>query len=310
MHTILQSRAAVVLSALVLVLAGGAATAVGMRAASDGVVHSCVTKRTGEPRIVDSGGRCGKGERALSWNQKGPRGPRGVQGVPGVIGSIDELDGTPCRGGTGTLHVGWKLGGVLDVTCVDGSTLTVTKSSSLPAVTSDLDSFSCPVGQTTCTQPGLAIGDVVVLTAQLPGDWSFVKSWSSDSVHPQWTGCDSVSDDRLTCTAVAPADVQVSFDDYRTWYLTKAHDRMGWLEPQVEACAAQLGTLVGCNAGTNGISYLPLSSAQLFDYVTTVNGVITGSTGANTYIRTPTLDAVDGSVSWTTSGSCQQIELC
>jgi hypothetical protein len=64
---------------------------------ADGVFHGCVNRKSGALRVV-GGGACrtlvkrhGKvvfaGERAISWNQRGPAGPQGVVGATGAAGA-------------------------------------------------------------------------------------------------------------------------------------------------------------------------------------------------------------------------------
>jgi len=46
-------------------------------------IKACADKATGRIRLSRKGRRCRKGERALTWNARGPRGPRGPKGAPG-----------------------------------------------------------------------------------------------------------------------------------------------------------------------------------------------------------------------------------
>jgi len=54
------------------------------------VINRCVTKSTGNMRIVPDPGACKSNEYPLSWNQTGPQGPAGLQGPPGgfVIAAV------------------------------------------------------------------------------------------------------------------------------------------------------------------------------------------------------------------------------
>jgi uncharacterized protein YjbI with pentapeptide repeats len=49
-----------------------------------GVVHGCYNKTTGALRVTDSS--CARGEKKLSWNQKGIQGPKGDPGLQGAKG--------------------------------------------------------------------------------------------------------------------------------------------------------------------------------------------------------------------------------
>ena len=58
---------------------------------SDGVFHACVQKKDGKVRLIDPSklgraGQCKGKEKAVSWNQTGPRGPTGPQGPTGKTG--------------------------------------------------------------------------------------------------------------------------------------------------------------------------------------------------------------------------------
>ena len=72
--------------ALFLALGGGAyaATTIPGR---DGVIHACYKQASGGTRIVAAGKKCRKGERAVRWNQQGPRGLAGAAGTPGANGA-------------------------------------------------------------------------------------------------------------------------------------------------------------------------------------------------------------------------------
>jgi hypothetical protein len=96
-------------AALFLALGGGAYALSGV--AHDGLLHGCVSKKTGVLRVVTSSSSCqrstthGKhrnpGETAINWNQVGPQGIPGVQGAQGVQGipGVQGVQGIP--GGQG-----------------------------------------------------------------------------------------------------------------------------------------------------------------------------------------------------------------
>ena len=52
---------------------------------ANGVIRGCYNVLTGSARIVD-GNSCGLLEKAISWQQTGPRGPAGVPGAQGPVG--------------------------------------------------------------------------------------------------------------------------------------------------------------------------------------------------------------------------------
>ncbi len=83
------------------------------------------------------------------------------------------------------------------------------------------------------------------------------------------------------------------------------------LESNVAACAQSLGTVTGCNNGTNGI---PAATGAVGNVtsVTVANGVITatGTAGGTsyTYTLTPTYNA--GTLTWTVGGTCLAAGVC
>jgi hypothetical protein len=106
-------RTAVVTAVGSAVLIGGGSVAWSAVAPTipgpDGVIHSCYNA-TGNPvgslRVIDpsTGASCSKNEKALNFNQTGPRGPQGVQGLPGADGvdgtdGVDGIDGTDGQAG-------------------------------------------------------------------------------------------------------------------------------------------------------------------------------------------------------------------
>jgi hypothetical protein len=71
--------------ALILALGGGAFAATSF-VGPKGQIRACVGKK-GKLTLAKAGKGCGKGKRAVVWNQKGVAGPRGVAGPPGSPGS-------------------------------------------------------------------------------------------------------------------------------------------------------------------------------------------------------------------------------
>jgi hypothetical protein len=82
------------LIALVVALSGAAYAAI---PSADGVIHGCFnasSNPSGQLRVIDAeaGAKCGKNEKSLDFNQKGPKGdkgdpgPQGPQGIPGPQG--------------------------------------------------------------------------------------------------------------------------------------------------------------------------------------------------------------------------------
>ncbi len=63
--------------------------------AQEGVLHGCVSKKSGSLRIVSDPSECKKGEQAISWNQVGPQGEQGEKGERGDQGDAG-TDGLDC----------------------------------------------------------------------------------------------------------------------------------------------------------------------------------------------------------------------
>jgi len=77
----------------------------------------------------------------------------------------------------------------------------------------------------------------------------------------------------------------------------------------VALCLAETGTLVGCNAGANGVPNLPVSR-NITGGITVTDGVITFNTGATTTggvaltsILTPTFVQGNANMLWTNTGT-------
>ena len=49
-------------------------------------IHACITKSSGQLRVVSTALQCKSNEAPLTWNVEGPVGPMGPQGVPGADG--------------------------------------------------------------------------------------------------------------------------------------------------------------------------------------------------------------------------------
>ena len=72
------------LLALAVALGGTAYAAIPAR---NGTIKACYTTKGGALRVVDEKTRrCPRGQKLLSWNQRGRRGPRGLQGLQGPQG--------------------------------------------------------------------------------------------------------------------------------------------------------------------------------------------------------------------------------
>jgi hypothetical protein len=72
--------------AVFVALGGGAYAAVSSTPGAGGVIHGCYAKRNGALRLVATGRKCSKRERAIAFNQVGPAGSRGLSGPAGAPG--------------------------------------------------------------------------------------------------------------------------------------------------------------------------------------------------------------------------------
>jgi hypothetical protein len=63
------------------------------------VIHACINSKT-RALTVPASGKCARGTRALSWNQRGPRGTTGAKGAAGAKG------GSGSAGSSATVSVG------------------------------------------------------------------------------------------------------------------------------------------------------------------------------------------------------------
>lgn len=75
------------LIALFVALGGTSYAAVSGIPGSDGQLHGCYSKSSGSLRLVKSGKKCRKGEKAIAWSQRGARGVAGASGATGATGA-------------------------------------------------------------------------------------------------------------------------------------------------------------------------------------------------------------------------------
>lgn len=77
----------------------------------------------------------------------------------------------------------------------------------------------------------------------------------------------------------------------------------------VGECAQKLGTVTGCNAGSNAIPAAISAAVGAVTSLAVANGVITvtptaahGIAATDTYVLTPTVDGTTGTLTWVSSG--------
>ena len=73
---------------------------------SDGVIHGCYnasSNPSGQLRVVDAeaGSKCAKNEKAMDWNQRGPKGDTGPTGPTGPAGAAGAAGATGAKGDIG-----------------------------------------------------------------------------------------------------------------------------------------------------------------------------------------------------------------
>ena len=85
-------RRALILGGLCVVVAAVASVGWAMTSATSDKLVACAKKKGGALRLVVAAKDCRKTERAVTWNQEGPRGLPGPKGAEGDAGA-DGLDG-------------------------------------------------------------------------------------------------------------------------------------------------------------------------------------------------------------------------
>ncbi len=85
----------------------------------------------------------------------------------------------------------------------------------------------------------------------------------------------------------------------------------------VEVCASDLGTLTGCDGGSNGVpaDVVTGNATKYVNTVITANGIITaapkavdGFSANDTYILTPVIGSTG--ITWTVGGGCLTSQIC
>jgi hypothetical protein len=89
---------------------GGAGWAAASIPSTNGTITGCYATKTGDLRVVSSASKCGKGEKALTWNATGPRGKTGARGAAGPTGPTGANGSTGPTGPTGATGAGGTTG--------------------------------------------------------------------------------------------------------------------------------------------------------------------------------------------------------
>jgi hypothetical protein len=130
-----------VASTLALVFAMGGGAYAALSPVRDGVIHTCLRKSNGALRVVRAGARCGRRERALAFNQRGPVGPRGATGAQGPIGKTGATGKTGRTGASGRSVTSATLG-VGNASCASGGSSFTTVSGTTFACNGVATSFA------------------------------------------------------------------------------------------------------------------------------------------------------------------------
>ncbi|HEY6526008.1 MAG TPA: hypothetical protein VIY10_19645 [Solirubrobacteraceae bacterium] len=159
--------------ALVFAMGGGAYAAIAP--ASNGVIHTCFRTSGGAVRVVRAGARCGRHERALAFNQRGPVGRRGATGAQGATGKTGATGRTGRTGAAGRSIASATLG-VGNAACPSGGSSFTGGSGTTFACNGVATSFaSVDAGGTLATsrgvtgvEPGTGAGVYCVKLASTP----------------------------------------------------------------------------------------------------------------------------------------------
>ena len=112
-HSRLLVRIGVV-SALLAAAAGAGSLAYATILVNQSVIHGCAAQSNGALRLA---AKCGKNERAVTWNNTGPAGARGATGLQGPAGSQGAAGATGATGATGAAGVNRDIIGGGDGGC-------------------------------------------------------------------------------------------------------------------------------------------------------------------------------------------------
>jgi hypothetical protein len=104
-------RSPAIAAASIALLVAVSAVAVASIPGSGSVVNACYQKNGGGLRVIDAAkrgraGKCRSGEKALSWNEQGPKGSQGIAGTPGTPGTQGTA-GAPGSPGPAGAALGW-----------------------------------------------------------------------------------------------------------------------------------------------------------------------------------------------------------
>jgi hypothetical protein len=197
-----------VISVLALVFAMGGGAYAFASSSGGGVIHGCVQKTTGGLRVISGKQKCGKSEKAITWNRTGPRGLQGRTGAQGLQGSTGATGPFPDILPTGkTVRGNYNIGG----TAANGGALANTAISfvfqfaSAPAF-----NYIAPGGASTAACPGSATNPTAA-----PGNLCVYSQGVTNTTGAMNNNIDQWGD-TLFINATAPG----TFFDFGIWAAT------------------------------------------------------------------------------------------
>jgi Phage Tail Collar Domain/Collagen triple helix repeat (20 copies) len=162
------SHAAVVAYVALFIALGGSAYAVAGQRKTAAVIRACYSKSTGALRVLRSG-RCGAGEKLLTWNQQGPQGLAGAAGHVGATGSAGPQGAAGPPGGAGPRGVTGPTG---PTGTVDTSQFYTKTQSDVRYASASLFGSPGPTLQETASDTSCVVGEIKLMAGeQLPANW-------------------------------------------------------------------------------------------------------------------------------------------
>jgi len=152
------------LGALALFVAlGGTGFATTNVFSQGGTLHACASGE-GRLKLLKAGGRCGRGQTAVAWNQAGRQGSKGTPGATGATGAPGAAGSKGADGESATVK--WAaIGGHAELGATHGVIAAHETGAHFYEVTFDSDITNCAVTAT----PNGTVGLSVVVNREGPG---------------------------------------------------------------------------------------------------------------------------------------------
>lgn len=215
--------------ALFLALGGGAYAAVSGIPGKDGRIHGCYSTSSGALRVLAEGRSCTRHEKALAWNEQGPRGETGARGATGAAGATGPVGPAGPGGAVGPQGPAGAQGaaglaGPQGPGGADGAIGPAGPSAPEPPADAPDSTY-----ELTLHEPGgdlvasLSAFSITVLPSGTGGNWNLSFIRRHDSVSPALTKLVAKGQMALDATltaasAAAPSDHQTT-NPYATWAL-------------------------------------------------------------------------------------------